>query len=147
MTDWQAGDLAECIADGWFGCDDETPQMNAIYVSLFPKRGEVWTVDQVDGSHLSFIGLPSDKFLEAKWFRKASPHEPSREAERADEVQSVTATPVHFACGNGGFPLGKWSGREDSNLRPLHPEGVAPRRLLVPFGDFRWERNSTGLGT
>lgn len=32
-------------------------------------------------------------------------------------------------CNNGGKPLIKWSGREDSNLRPLPPEGVGPSRM------------------
>jgi hypothetical protein len=52
-----------------------------------------------------------------------------------------------FACPNGGFPLENWSGREDSNLRPLPPEGVAPRLQRVPSSDFRWEHDSTGAGT
>jgi hypothetical protein len=45
----------------------------------------------------------------------------------------VTPAPVLFACANGGFPLENWSGREDSNLRPLPPEGVAPRLTRARF--------------
>ena len=42
---------------------------------------------------------------------------------------SEPSTPVHFVLGNGVFTEGnKWSGREDSNLRPLPPERNAPRR-------------------
>lgn len=33
---------------------------------------------------------------------------------------------VYFPCGIGGNPLIKWSGREDSNLRPLPPERNGP---------------------
>lgn len=59
------------------------------------------------------------------------------------KVRSATPAPVLFAWHNGGFPLENWSGREDSNLRPLPPEGVAPRLQQVPSSDFRWEQNST----
>jgi hypothetical protein len=59
----------------------------------------------------------------------------------------VTSAPVLFACDSGGFPLESWSGREDSNLRPLPPEGVAPRYRLIANGIFPWEQNSTGKGT
>jgi hypothetical protein len=59
----------------------------------------------------------------------------------------VTSAPVYFTCGDGGFPLEKWSGREDSNLRPLPPEGVAPRYRVIADGDFPLEQNSTGKGT
>jgi hypothetical protein len=41
----------------------------------------------------------------------------------------VTPAPVFIACATGGKPLENWSGREDSNLRPLPPEGVAPERI------------------
>lgn len=40
-----------------------------------------------------------------------------------------------------------WSGREDSNLRPLPPEGVAPEHSLVASSGFPSERISTGSGT
>ena len=63
------------------------------------------------------------------------------------KVQMGASAPVYFACDNGGFPLDNWSGREDSNLRPLPPEGVAPRSRVVLSGDFPWERYSNGAGT
>jgi hypothetical protein len=59
----------------------------------------------------------------------------------------VTSAPVYFACGNGGFPLESWSGREDSNLRPLPPEGVAPRSRPIANDNFPWEQNSTEANT
>jgi hypothetical protein len=59
----------------------------------------------------------------------------------------VTTTPVYFTCDSGGFPLENWSGREDSNLRPLPPEGVAPLYRTIAGSDFPLERNSTGDGT
>ena len=40
------------------------------------------------------------------------------------KVQNVAPAPVCIAP----KPLIYWSGREDSNLRPLPPEGVSPRR-------------------
>jgi hypothetical protein len=43
------------------------------------------------------------------------------------KVQTVAPAPVYFACSEGRFPLvNRWSGREDSNLRPLPPERVSP---------------------
>jgi hypothetical protein len=63
------------------------------------------------------------------------------------KVQTVASAPVYFACCDGGFPLENWSGREDSNLRPLPPEGVAPRSHPIAASNFPWEQNSTGAGT
>jgi hypothetical protein len=41
------------------------------------------------------------------------------------KVQNVAPRPVHI----GAKCLKSWSGREDSNLRPLPPEGVSPVRI------------------
>jgi len=39
------------------------------------------------------------------------------------------STPVHFVLRNGMLTEGnQWSGREDSNLRPLPPERISPSR-------------------
>jgi hypothetical protein len=42
------------------------------------------------------------------------------------EGSILSSRPCAFRANNGG---NLWSGREDSNLRPLPPEGVAPRRI------------------
>lgn len=48
----------------------------------------------------------------------------------SDSVQLDRPASVYLACARRSFPLVKcWSGREDSNLRPLPPEGVAPERI------------------
>ena len=54
------------------------------------------------------------------------------------KVQNVAPAPVSIG---GDFPhlrIESWSGREDSNLRPLPPEGISPSRIAlfsVPFTD------------
>jgi len=64
------------------------------------------------------------------------------------KVQTVAPAPVYFACSEGRFPLvNRWSGREDSNLRPLPPERVSPSGTGVGFGALPSERNSTGWRT
>jgi hypothetical protein len=42
------------------------------------------------------------------------------------KVQIVAPTPVSFDPGTDLSAWNIWSGREDSNLRPLPPEGAAP---------------------
>ena len=49
---------------------------------------------------------------------------------------SVPSAPVHIAGDRGGR---LWSGREDSNLRPLPPERKAPSRT-------RWHLAASPLG-
>jgi hypothetical protein len=45
------------------------------------------------------------------------------------KVQECPSAPVYFVLGEGVLTEGNaWSGREDSNLRPLPPERIAPRR-------------------
>lgn len=44
------------------------------------------------------------------------------------EVQIAAPAPVLRKVKMRVFQSFKWSGREDSNLRPLPPEGVSPRR-------------------
>ncbi len=56
------------------------------------------------------------------------------------EVQNVATTPVFAAIVYSGKQGMYWSGREDSNLRPLPPEGVAPDLIplfsvMPPCGD------------
>jgi len=64
------------------------------------------------------------------------------------KVQYVAPAPVHIVCFRATIRLVKrWSGREDSNLRPLPPEGVAPRCCRSALGDFPWEQNGTGADT
>lgn len=46
------------------------------------------------------------------------------------KVQMVAPAPVHIACRTGANRLvNMWSGKLDSNQRPLPPEGVAPERI------------------
>jgi hypothetical protein len=46
------------------------------------------------------------------------------------KVQSVAPAPVHIACRTGAIRLVNcWSGKLDSNQRPLPPERVSPRRI------------------
>lgn len=40
------------------------------------------------------------------------------------KVHKVAPAPVHISA----KPLKNWSGKEDSNLRPLPPEGASPTR-------------------
>jgi hypothetical protein len=76
----------------------------------------------------------------------------------SQKVQTVAPAPVLFTCfgnrrmvENGSFLatnyLFCWSGREDSNLRPLPPERVSPSGTGVGFGALPSERNSTGWRT
>ena len=45
------------------------------------------------------------------------------------KVQIVAPVPVSFDPGADLSVWNNWSGREDSNLRPLPPERITPRRI------------------
>lgn len=60
------------------------------------------------------------------------------------KVQTVAPAPVHMPHEIGGKA---WSGRRDSNPRPLPPEHDAPRYSPIADGIFPWEQNSTGAST
>ena len=84
--DWQAGDLALCVVNGYWS-DPE---------SCDPKLGSINTVRDLDCSHsrlgLWFVGLESRNSYSAGAFRKIRPHTP--DAEDAETIRLLNGKPV-----------------------------------------------------
>lgn len=94
MSDWQANDLALCVAPGGRWVHPEAPDCAG------PKRGQVHTVDKVeicpDGPmrgevFLCFTDWPEDAFR-ARYFRKIKPH--SADAFDREVIEQMTGAPV-----------------------------------------------------
>ena len=65
----------------------------------------------------------------------------------SQKVHDVPTGPCLFSLPEGEFYSRKrWSGREDSNLRPLPPEGVSPSRAWRFTAVILWQTlRSEGL--
>lgn len=82
---WEVGDLALCICDRWKDPSRGDPEVSPIHVALAPRKGSIWTVEQVhlcwrdeEQRQLWFLGLAgqsSECLFDARYFQKIRPPE------------------------------------------------------------------------